>query len=591
MTRSDGVPDDASALRGHALARVAARAFAAARADLARLAAQLGDDAVVQLALAEATWGSGDVAAALPHFARAVALDPAGLRARARFGLALQAAGRATEALAELEAVVAMLPVGAPLEAMAAPFAAPLAFEPAPADAAFQLGQVLLAVGELDGAIAALGDAAARDPTRTAPWLVLGEALQTRGELGAASAAYRAAVGLEPDAPAGWRALAQALRQLGQIDEAETCALAALSLDQGSQDRDVILGNALLVAGAAEAARDRLGRAMAGASWAAAAPPRAEPRPRVGVIAAPGRANTPLDFILDRERLAVEIVLMLDGFAYPYERIAACYDVLFNAVADPDLSAAASALALEFAARVGVPIVNHPRLILDTGRERIAARLAGIPGCVVPVTGRYARSELRAPGGAERAAHAIGLPLLARPAGSHGGAHLERLDDAAALAAYLEWAEADALYLTRYHDFRSPDGRYRKYRFIHVDGALLPYHLAIGDDWLVHYVRTAMAEHPALRAEEARFLADPFGEVGPTAAAALHEIATRVGLDYCGIDCAVLPDGRLLLFECNAAMLVRHADASGLFDYKRAPAEAVRDAVSRMLERRAAARE
>jgi glutathione synthase/RimK-type ligase-like ATP-grasp enzyme len=184
---------------------------------------------------------------------------------------------------------------------------------------------------------------------------------------------------------------------------------------------------------------------------------------------------------------------------------------------------------------------------------------------------------------------AIGLPLLARPAGSHGGARLERIDDGAALAAYLEWTEADELYLTRYHEFRSPDGRYRKYRFIGVDGELLPYHLAIGDDWLVHYVRTAMAEDAALRAEEAGFLAAPFAHVGPTAAAALREIATRVGLDYCGVDCAVLPDGRLLLFECNAAMLVRHADGSGLFDYKRAPAEAIRDAVTRMLERRAAA--
>ena len=98
-----------------------------------------------------------------------------------------------------------------------------------------------------------------------------------------------------------------------------------------------------------------------------------------------------------------------------------------------------------------------------------------------------------------------------------------------------------------------------------------------------------MAEAAVLRDEEAAFLADWRGHVGARAASALVEIGTRMGLDYCGIDCAVLPDGTLLLFECNAAMLVRHTAQPAMFDYKRAPAERIRDALSRLLERRAAA--
>jgi len=589
MSLTDGAPKDPPALRRQILDAVAARDFPTVLDRLTRAGARFRDDAVVRLAEAEATWDGAGAAAALPHFEAALALDPACRRARARFGLALIEAGRAADGLVELEAVVATLPVGAAIEDAMAPFMMPLAFAPAPADAAFQLGQTMLAVGALDPAIAAFEHAAALDPTSPVARLALGGTLRTRGRDGAAIDALRAAVSLDPDEPISWRALGQTFRQVGQTDEADSCELAALSLERTVPDRELLIGDALVAIGAPDPARVRFERAMAGASWVGPPQPRSDARLRVGVIAAPGRANTPLDFILDRQRLAVGIVLMLDGFAYPYDRIAASYDVLFNAVADPDYGAAATALALGLAERVGLPIANHPRLIAETGRERIAERLSSAAGCVVPATGRYASRSLRDRTVADRALREIGMPLLARPAGSHGGKRLERIDDAATLDAYLAWTTAEEIYLTRYHEFRSPDGRYRKYRFIAVDGALFPYHLAIGEHWLVHYFRTAMTEDDALRAEEADFVAAPFDHVGPDAAAALREVARRITLDFFGIDCAVLPDGRLLLFECNAAMLVRHSDPLALFDYKRAPSEAIRDAVSRMLERRAAA--
>jgi len=54
----------------------------------------------------------------------------------------------------------------------------------------------------------------------------------------------------------------------------------------------------------------------------------------------------------------------------------------------------------------------------------------------------------------------------------------------------------------------------------------------------------------------------------PAAFAALH---ARLGLDYMGIDCAELPDGRLLLFEADTAMIVHAMDPPDLFAYKAAP--------------------
>ncbi len=96
-----------------------------------------------------------------------------------------------------------------------------------------------------------------------------------------------------------------------------------------------------------------------------------------------------------------------------------------------------------------------------------------------------------------------------------------------------------------------------------------------------------MASEPVSLAEEAAFLADYRAALGPTVAGALDEIGRRVPLDFFGIDCAVDGAGRLLVFECNAAMLVHDADTSPMFDYKRAPAERIRRAVSAMLTRRA----
>ena len=121
-----------------------------------------------------------------------------------------------------------------------------------------------------------------------------------------------------------------------------------------------------------------------------------------------------------------------------------------------------------------------------------------------------------------------------------------------------------------------------------VGGRPFPVHLAIGDHWLSHYFRTSMADRPDWRAEEARFLADAPAYLGPAAWRALGEVAARVGLDFFGIDGAIGPDGRLVVFECNASMLVRHVDRPAMFEYKRGPAERIRDALGARLQRLAA---
>jgi glutathione synthase/RimK-type ligase-like ATP-grasp enzyme len=161
------------------------------------------------------------------------------------------------------------------------------------------------------------------------------------------------------------------------------------------------------------------------------------------------------------------------------------------------------------------------------------------------------------------------FPLIVRPVGSHAGKGLERIDDAAALAAHVEQARVQAAYVSRFVDYASADGRWRKYRVAFMAGRPYLAHMAVGDHWMVHYLNAGMADSAGKRAEEAAAMAgfdEAFAVRHAAAFAALHE---RLGLDYFAIDCAELPDGRLLLFEADVSMIVHALDPEDLYPYKR----------------------
>ena len=179
---------------------------------------------------------------------------------------------------------------------------------------------------------------------------------------------------------------------------------------------------------------------------------------------------------------------------------------------------------------------------------------------------------------------------LHRPAGRHGGDGLERLSTGETLSR-LSQAQTGVTYVTRYHHYRSADGFYRKYRVIFVDREVFPYHLAIAPDWLVHHRSAGMETDPARRAEEMAFLGDPCRVLGHRAFAAVANIGTALGLDFAGVDFAVKPDGRVLLFEANAAMCVHLEPDGGVFAEKNLYIERIISAFQRMLAKAAAERE
>ena len=140
-----------------------------------------------------------------------------------------------------------------------------------------------------------------------------------------------------------------------------------------------------------------------------------------------------------------------------------------------------------------------------------------------------------------------------------------------------------------YVDYQSADGYFRKYRFIFTNGEILPYHLAIADQWKVHHFRTDMGRHAWMQDEEKVFLDTPDRVFSQANYAALGRIATAIDLEFFGIDCARDRDGNLVMFEVNASMLIH--DDNAAFPYKTPACARIKQAFVAALGKAAGARE
>jgi hypothetical protein len=108
--------------------------------------------------------------------------------------------------------------------------------------------------------------------------------------------------------------------------------------------------------------------------------------------------------------------------------------------------------------------------------------------------------------------------------------------------------------------------------------------------WLVHFYSADIPEAPWKREEEEeRFLVDPRTALGAKAMDAIGAIARRMDLHYAGIDFSLLADGRVVVFEANATMLVHLRDPIEQFPYKHVHVPAIIAAFDAMVGCRAVA--
>jgi len=234
------------------------------------------------------------------------------------------------------------------------------------------------------------------------------------------------------------------------------------------------------------------------------------------------------------------------------------------------------------------PVINLPEYLARCSRDGVCAALSHCNGIVMPVTVRTNRATLEQ---LSRGTIAVSdllpgdqFPLIVRPLGSHAGKDLHKIDTPEDLMPYLERVRTDAFYVSRFVDYRSSDGLFRKYRVALIEGKPYICHYAISSHWMIHYLNAGMNESAAKRAEEAACMAHFDEQFAQRHADALKMIYERMGMDYLGIDCAETQDGDLLIFEIDNAMVVHAMDPVDMYPYKKPAMQKVFNAFRQMLE-------
>jgi glutathione synthase/RimK-type ligase-like ATP-grasp enzyme len=235
------------------------------------------------------------------------------------------------------------------------------------------------------------------------------------------------------------------------------------------------------------------------------------------------------------------------------------------------------------------PVLNAPDRIARLSRDGASALLSALPGIEMPISARINRQTLEQIGHGRLSITSLledgNFPVIVRPVDSHKGQGLAKLDAASDIADYLQSQPESEFYVARFVDYRGPDGLFRKYRIVLIDGRPFACHMAISEHWVVHYMSAGMTDNPEKRAEEARFMAQFDEAFGRRHAEAFQAIADRVGLEYVGMDCGETVDGKLLIFEVDSGMTVHAMDPVDVFPYKQPQMRKVFDAFYAMLAR------
>ncbi len=597
------------------------------------------------LALALDHHQAGHRAAAEALYRRVIGQNPGNPTALYLLGWLRFEAGFAEEAIALLRAVVALRPATAAghialgrmlvaqneVLAAIAPYRAALAFSPDEPGLAGELAQALCAgLGLIRGVLAGgrpqeaadalekIGDPALLLPPLAAEaWFLRGRVAKALHEFLAAITAYERAIALEPGYAAAHLDLGNCLAEMERPNDAERALGRALAIDPGLKEAHASLGSVLLFAGREDAAERCYRAALAidpamvvahqnlaaicqanGRTVEAREHRDAAYRRQNLFIEAAGRAglavlmpttaesgNVPTKFLFPRHRCT--ILKWFIEYAGPDDAARLPpYDIVFNGIGDPDAALPAAAPLARFLAQCRKPVLNAPAAVERTRRDRLAGLLEGIPNIVVPAVLRLEPRVRPGEGIGERLARAgPSFPILLRRAGSHGGAGVRLVSSAAELAG-IPIDGAETWYAAEFRPYRSADGWHRKYRIIFIDCHTYPYHLALSRHWLVHYVTADMLSDPAKSEEDKAFLEDPEVTIGALAMTAIAAIGRRLDLDFAGIDFSILPDGRVLVFEANATMLVHPEAETGPFAYRNPAVQRILDAFGALVHSR-----
>lgn len=468
------------------------------------------------------------------------------------------------------------------LELAAANYKAALRLVPGLTACWCNLGNIHVQTGKPQDAIAYYLEALKLDPRHWATRSNLVQALTATKQYIIAKALLLELLGERPQEAALHHQLGKVHYELEEVQDAITCFEQATALNPRDADSLYWIGGIKQRSGDNAAAQAAYAQAARIQPLIRRPAIKSPPDFRVLALYAPFGGNTPTEYLFKNADHDTDTLAIFENNSNDPGAFGQGVDVVVNLISDVDQAGGMLPLAAYLVERLGKPTINDPRKIQRTTRDMVAELLTGIDGCRIP---RICRQQAGTGLSVERLRAALpqATSILARPVGTHGGDDFDKIDGAEELAAYLAKPADTDRYFIEYADYRSADSFFRKYRFIFVDGEVLPYHLAICDNWKVHHVNTDMANQVWMQEEEAAFLNNPALVFNEKHYQALFAIQQRIGLEYFGIDCSVDTKGELLVFEVNASMLVHDDNAD--FPYKGPAVRRIKAAFSAMLAR------
>jgi hypothetical protein len=324
--------------------------------------------------------------------------------------------------------------------------------------------------------------------------------------------------------------------------------------------------------------------------------PCASEKPKLRVLALAAAidmgGNTPIEFLLENSGIELQTLYVVSGVDLPTPLPE--HDVAIVIASDSEECIEALRKIDAVASRWPRPLLNPPRCVRHLDRDKLHGLLRGVSRLEIPATLSVTRAEISsmASSGSDISALAAELkfPIIMRPRGTHAGVGLVRLDDPAAITRYLGERPEQAFFVSRFVDYSSADGLFRKYRIVFIGGKPYACHMAIADRWDIWYLNAGMAFSAEKRSEEERFMRDFDQDFALRHRTALAAIASRVGLDYFTIDCAENKAGELLIFEADNTAVVHNMDSPEVFPYKPPQMRKIFDAFAAMLLRAGADR-
>ncbi len=305
-------------------------------------------------------------------------------------------------------------------------------------------------------------------------------------------------------------------------------------------------------------------------------------------IMAPGdlMTNTPLEFIT--EGLGMNLEMLYVSEEYPLPKELPEHDIIMVAVSELDRNhAILKSLEMDMK-NYCKPIINKPQNIAAMARDRTSIMLQKINGINMPITSRINRSELEAINNSlstlSTYLNGSDFPIIIRPIDSHAGSGLQKLESINDISDYLTNQANENYFISPFINYHSDDKQYRKYRIVLIKGKPFIVHMAIAEQWMVHYANAGMAENASKRAEE-QFNMETFDEgFSKRHVYAFQKIYQRLDLDYIGIDCAETIDGDLLIFEIGNSLTVHSLDPVDIFPYKKTQITKVFNGFETLLE-------